>query len=126
MDGSSDQTDITLGVNSNAPAGTYNITVNGNNICGDGGSSTYAITVNSLPALNSFNNETICSGENVQIGQDLGGGYSYQWTATPDHVFNKTVARPTVNPTQSTSYTLVVTNLASGCSTSESVQVIVK
>ena len=38
---------------------------------------------------------------------------------------NKTVARPTVNPTQSTSYTLVVTNLASGCSTTESVQVIV-
>ena len=75
--------------------------------------------------MNSFNNETICSGENVQIGQDLGGGYSYQWTATPDHAFSKTVARPTVNPTQSTSYTLIVTNLASGCSTTESVQVIV-
>ena len=35
------------------------------------------------------NNETICSGENVQIGQDLGGGYSYQWTATPDHALIK-------------------------------------
>ena len=81
--GSSDQRNITLRVKSNANPQNYNITVKGtNSSCGDGGSSTFAITVNSLPDLNSLSNETICLGENVQIGQDLGGGYSVSMTAT--------------------------------------------
>ncbi|MDG1291471.1 MAG: hypothetical protein P8N91_03695, partial [Flavobacteriaceae bacterium] len=62
--GATDQRVLTLRINANASLGDRNISVKANNDCGDGGSSTFAITVNSLPDLNSLSNETICLGEN--------------------------------------------------------------
>ncbi|MEK9603191.1 MAG: PKD-like domain-containing protein, partial [Flavobacteriaceae bacterium] len=116
---------LLLRINANAIAGNRNISVKANNDCGDGVSSIYSISVNSLPGLDLGGNQTVCLGDAATIGEDLGGGFSYSWSASPDHAFNKTIAEPSVSPTESTSYTLTVTNNATGCSTSENIQVFV-
>jgi hypothetical protein len=54
--------------------------------------------------------ETTCAGETVQLQALVGGGtgnYTYSWTSQPAG-FTSSLQNPTVNPTISTQYTLVV------------------
>ncbi len=57
-----------------------------------------------------------CAGTPIAIGGAPAGGYSYQWTGDyTDRLSDPSVSNPTANVLESTSYTVTVTEDASGC-----------
>lgn len=68
----------------------------------------------------------ICRGTGDTIGVDATGGngrYRYKWTPSTG-LSSDTVARPLANPSATTRYTIVVTDVALGCTTRDSVDVV--
>ncbi len=82
------------------------------------------VTVNPLPSANAGVNRAICLGQSTQIGATPVTGNTYSWTSVPVG-FTSTSANPTVNPVVTTTYTLVETIAATGCSNSNNVVVTV-
>lgn len=82
------------------------------------------VTVNALPAAVAGANRTISLNSNTQIGAAAVVGSSYSWTSSPAG-FISTTANPTVSPKVTTTYMLVETNTATGCSNSHGVIVTV-
>ena len=84
------------------------------------------ITVNPLPAANAGTNRSICIGSSTTLGVmgAVGGPSIYSWTSQPVG-FTSALPNPTVSPTLSTTYTLVETIRATGCSKTNSVLVAV-
>ena len=94
------------------------------NACGSGPSSKLQITVNPLPEAYTIDDGDICVGASVFIGGPAVPGNTYSWTANPaGEIFNNTIANPEVSPTVTTTYTLVETNPATGCSNTNSVTI---
>jgi hypothetical protein len=79
----------------------YAVTITDGNECSN--SSSITVTVNDLPAVDAGGDETICSGEAIQLS-GFGGGI-FEWSnglgSTSD---------PEVSPTTETTYTLTVTD----------------
>jgi gliding motility-associated-like protein len=75
------------------------------------GSDTVVITVLPAPTANAGSSGKICSGDSIQLQGS--GGVSYQWSPATG-LNNATIANPFAKPTQSTNYSLVVTD-ANGC-----------
>jgi gliding motility-associated-like protein len=66
----------------------------------------------------------ICAGSNVSLNSNNNPAYSYNWTATPaDPTLNATSANPSVSPSQTTTYTAIISSGA--CSITETVTVTV-
>lgn len=81
------------------------------------------LTVN-VPVTDISENATICFGEDTQLIADGGAGASYQWdnAATLD---DPTSASPVAMPSETTSYTVLITD-ANGCTATEQVFVVVE
>ena len=58
-------------------------------------------------------NQVICLGQSTQIGGCQFEGYTYKWSSSPfDPNFNSTIAKPVVNPSSTTTYTLTMSGPA--------------
>ncbi|MFZ4522037.1 MAG: T9SS type A sorting domain-containing protein [Bacteroidales bacterium] len=82
------------------------------------------VTVNPLPAAIAGTNRDICLNASTILGSDEVAGNSYSWISVPSG-FTSTQANPTVSPTVATTYTLVETITATGCTNTNSVTVTV-
>ena len=104
-------------------AGTYMVsyTLATSSGCGNV-TATTNVTINSLPPAQTGPNKSICTGASTQIGVAAVPGNTYSWISDPAG-FTSTVANPMVTPPETTTYTLVVTNTATGCTNSNSVMV---
>ncbi|HBB93655.1 MAG TPA: hypothetical protein DC042_18485, partial [Bacteroidales bacterium] len=82
------------------------------------------VTVNPLPAAAAGANRTICLNSPTQIGAAAVVGSTYSWTSNPAG-YTSALANPTVTPLVTTTYTVVETITATGCTNSNSVTVTV-
>ncbi|HEX5002979.1 MAG TPA: gliding motility-associated C-terminal domain-containing protein [Bacteroidia bacterium] len=89
--------------------------------CGTFYSDSVSVTVNSVTNASINNNLMICPPETAQLNAT--GGTSYQWTPEAGLNFSN-IPNPVASPTQSTVYSVVVTN-DYGCSITLSVEVII-
>lgn len=80
------------------------------------------ITVNSLPLISRSNDTTICENSTAKLFAN--GGSSYSWTPVTG-LDNPNIAAPAATLSVSTKYYVTVIN-AAGCSTKDSVNIIVK
>ncbi len=102
-------------------SGTYSVTVTGANSCTASISST--LKVNETPVGKAwFDTKTACTGSTLQLYAD--GGGTYQWTGPAG--FSSAQQNPTranLNASHSGIYTVVITGLYGGCTSSYSVNV---
>jgi len=114
-------------VNFSASAVSGAITVSGMNACGNGQASpSFNVTVGNPPVANAGNNQTIASGSTATLsGSATGGSGSYSYTWTPANLLvNATVQSPTTTALSSTTtFTLLVTDINSGCTGTATVQI---
>ncbi|MCX6307183.1 MAG: T9SS type A sorting domain-containing protein [Bacteroidetes bacterium] len=82
------------------------------------------ITVNPLPAAAAGSDRDICLNASTTLGADAIAGSTYSWSAVPSG-FTSTLANPAVSPTVTTTYTVVETITATGCTDTHSVTVTV-
>ncbi len=102
-------------------------TLNVTDYLGNYGSKTIRVVVNPKPVVNLIRNHEICLGDAIKIGSIASGGgsnFRYFWQPQTDIDFTK-IAEPTVKPTKTTKYYLVLEN-EFGCQTLDSVLVVVK
>ncbi|MDD3878237.1 MAG: hypothetical protein PHT69_16580, partial [Bacteroidales bacterium] len=119
----------TIVVNFASNASSGNISVAGSNNCGSGVfSSPFAVNVNQLPIVSAGNDTSISNGANIILnGSALGGSgfYSFSWSPA-SLLVNPNVQNPqTVNLTNSTNFTLTVTDNITGCMKTAQVQILV-
>ena len=93
-----------ISVSPTANPTTYSVIVTDANGCVD--STSTSITVNPLPIITITGNDTICNGATASL--TVSGASSYVWSS------GQTVAVVTVNPTNTTTYTVVGTS-TDGC-----------
>jgi gliding motility-associated-like protein len=111
---------------------TYTFTTTNSSSCS--ASASVTVTVNPLPVAVPGAAVTICSGNSAQLGAQLGAapiaGLTYSWSPATG-LSSSTVANPTVTLTNTTgaattqTYTLTVTNLATGCTSTGTIVVTV-
>lgn len=85
---------------------------------------TVVVQVSEKPLANAGTNVTICPNKGVPIGSPALNGYSYSWTPTSG-LSDPTAAQPIANPTNTTTYQLVVVSNASRCTDTSRVTVTV-
>ncbi|MFZ9848453.1 MAG: hypothetical protein ACO3EE_09930 [Flavobacteriales bacterium] len=108
---STSDTTQTINVHS---AQTITLTVDDGDGCN--GTDAIQIAVNALPDMTLIpTTASICSGAAAIIGHDYGTGYSYLWSTT--------ATTPTINTSVGASYSIKVTNDATGCWADTSVAV---
>lgn len=95
-----------------SPTTTTTYTVTASNTYNCTSTTNFQVTVNPLPNATISGNSTSCSGENVIL--TASGGDQYIW----DNGNNN--ATITVNPTNTTTYSVIVSNTATGCSSTAS------
>lgn len=103
-------------------AGTYTVVASNNaSYCTNNMTGSATIVVNPLPTVSAGGNQSIPNGTSVTLDGSASGGsgsYSYSWTPTA-YLVNPTVEDPTTTIlTTTTTYTLVVTDLTTGCQNS--------
>lgn len=110
-------------VSSSDAATNYNVVVTG--AISPAVTSTDAnLVVNPLPAAAAGSNVTICINASTVLGAAAVVGSTYSWTSSPAG-FTSTAANPTVTPLVTTTYTVVETITATGCTKSNSIVVTV-
>jgi hypothetical protein len=123
---------ITTGQNTNAITVDYstgavsgNVSVSGVNNCGSGPSSQLFVTVNALPVADAGFDFTINYGTSTTLHAAPGGSGSFSYHWSPEELLvNPDVQDPqTVILTETTVFTVVVTNQASLCQNSDEVVV---
>jgi len=92
---------------------TYTVIVADANGCS--ASDLVTIIVNPLPIANAGTDQDICMFSSAQLSAS--GGISYQWNPISD-LSNPTISNPIANPTNNTTYTVIVTD-ANTCSSSD-------
>jgi hypothetical protein len=80
------------------------------------------VAVNSLPLATTVNGAAICFGDSAAIGGSATAGNSYMWSPVTD-LNSTTISNPMASPTVTIIYTLTETNIATGCSESNSLTV---
>jgi hypothetical protein len=95
------------------PTTTTTYTVTGTSAAGCTGTATVTVTVVPPPVANAGPDQTICIGENVQLGAPPVNGLSYSWQGHSG-LSNPSIANPTASPTTTTTYTLTVTQTVGG------------
>lgn len=91
-------------------AGKYYVTVTNAVVCSNIDST--VVTVNPAPlASTSFANASICIGDSIQL--QAAGGPPYNWIPSAG-LSNATIFNPKASPSQTTTYSVIVTN-TSGC-----------
>lgn len=94
---------------------TYQVVVTGE--CGTDSVSVDVIYAD--PVGSALPDETICLGDSAQLGAS--GGSTYLWDP-PETLSDPTIAAPLASPTDTTSYTVLITTV-DGCEMTDSVQV---
>ena len=97
---------------------TYNVTVT-DGICTDVAQVT--VTVNQLPTPDAGADVEFCEGEDVQLMAT--GGVSYEWSPATG-LSNPNIFNPIASPTETTTYTVTVTD-ANGCMNTDEVTITV-
>ena len=82
------------------------------------------VTINHLPVADPGTPQTICQGGSAIIGAKPEVGATYLWSSVPVG-FTSTLPGPEVSPLVTTTYTVVETYTATGCSNSHSVVITV-
>jgi len=83
------------------------------------------ITVIGAPNANAGIDQSInCGGMGTTIGTTAVGGMAYSWSPS-NSLSNSNIAQPTATPLGNTTYTLTVTNLATGCYNTDNVTITV-
>jgi hypothetical protein len=100
---------------------TYTLVVT-NTLTGCSDTDEIVVNVNPLPIANAGLNQSICNNAAIQIGTVAVAGNTYLWTPA-SNLSSPTAANPTANPSSTTTYTVVVTNTATGCTNSDAVVV---
>lgn len=100
-----------------ANAGQYTVIAYNQYACSSTAST--QIIVNPLPVANVSGATTICAGENTQL--TASGGSSYLWSPGKT-LSDSTIANPVASPTDTTTYTVKISN-ASGCFVTRNVTV---
>lgn len=114
---------------SNVPAGsngyTYRCQVTVSVPCAPTASSTVTLTVNPNPSatITPSGSTTFCTGGNVTLGVPTGSNLSYQWKESGNNINGATNASLLVNTAGS--YSVVVTNTATGCTATSSTTAVV-
>jgi gliding motility-associated-like protein len=97
------------------PAATTNYSVIVTNAANCSDTASVSVTVNPLPNAAISGTTTLCNGQSTTLSAAGSGNYLWSNGSTSSSI--------TVSPASNTSYTLVVTDPATGCSDSSSVQV---
>ena len=100
---------------------TYNVVASNQYGCTANGQVT--VTIKPSPTAKAGTDKDICPGAPIQIGETPLSNLTYSWTSIPAG-FTSTSANPTVNPTTTTTYKLMVTD-TSGCKAEDEVIVVV-
>jgi len=93
---------------------TYSVTVTNANGCT--ATSSMVLTVNQLPVASAGTNNAICTGNSTTLNAT--GGTTYLW-APATSLNNAAIPNPVATPTNTTTYTVTVTD-ANGCSATSS------
>lgn len=84
-------------------------------------------TINELPIADAGKDAEICNGGDITLTGIASGGtgpYTYQWTSVPaSSITGSTTATPTVKPNQTTVYKLTVRDQATGCISTDEVEI---
>lgn len=99
------------------PSANSSYTVEVTGLCGATAVANVFITVHDLPTANAGNDATICEGQSTTLNGS--GGVSYDWDNGAQDI-----ASPTVSPSSTTTYNLIVTD-GNGCTDTDDVQVTV-
>ena len=89
------------------------------------GSDQVQVDVSGLPEAIVINPQTICQGESIDLGDSPVSGNSYLWTADSSG-WTSTLANPSHSPQSTTTYTLTITNIATGCQDTDQVTITVE
>ena len=89
------------------------------------GSDQVQVDVSGLPEAIVTNPQTICQGESIDLGDSPVSGNSYFWTADSSG-WTSTLANPSHSPQSTTTYTLTITNIATGCQDTDQVTITVE
>ena len=108
-------------VASPATSTTYTVTVT-NTTTGCSNTDDIMITVNALPAAAAGTDAAVCAGSST--GLLATGGDSYMWSPSAG-LDNDMIDNPTATPASTTTYTVTVTDAATGCSNTDDVTVTV-
>ena len=103
-------------------SGNHNLTVTDGNTGCVKISPNVGITVKALPTANAGADKSVCAGLSVPIGSSSVAGNTYTWSPVTG-LNSGVVSNPTVMPSNSTTYTVTVTNTATGCSKTDAVLV---
>ena len=87
-------------------------------------SNSVIVTINPLPAANAGSDQSICTGNSAMLGSSAVSGDTYSWSSNPSGT-TSTLSNPGVTPTVTTTYTLIETITATGCTNTNLVVVTV-
>lgn len=83
------------------------------------------ITVNPAPVANAGPNFNICYGDTITMGNPGVAGNTYMWSPAAG-LSSTTVAQPKASPDDTTTYSMTVTNTSTGCSATNTVEIVVR
>ena len=98
------------------PTSTTSYIVTVTDVNGCSAQDTMVLTVNPQPIVSAGANQTICFGQSTSLNAT--GGINYIWSP-PAGLSNTAISNPTANPTDTTTYTVTVTDLHGCTNTSD-------
>lgn len=107
--------------------GEKTVTLEVTNSCGTTTVST-SFNVNPIPELDLGPDREICRGETIMLDSEIipEGNYTYSWTANPfSNIQNQNSTNPTIRPDETTTYTVIATNVQTSCSIESQITVTV-
>jgi gliding motility-associated-like protein len=102
------------------PVSTTEYVITASNPDGCADEDTVLVTVKPIPVVSITNDTLICPKMNVQL--TASGGSSYSWTPSAT-LSNPFIADPTATPDKNTTYVVEVNDIATGCTSSDSVAI---
>jgi len=97
-----------------SPSVTTNYVLLSQNSSGCTSTDTVKVVVNPLPTANAGLDQSICFGTGTTIGSVAISGMTYSWTPSTG-LSSTTTAQPFAQPSSTITYTVTVTNSATGC-----------
>ena len=121
--GGNNTNSITVDFSTSAVSG--NISVNGENDCGNGPASVFPVVVNSLPVANAGNDTTISFGTSAFLHAATAGtgSYSYHWSPETLLINPNVKNTQTLQLTTTAIFHLIVTSQGSACTNDDNVTV---
>ena len=104
-------------------AGTYDVKLVSGSGAGCLDSITKQVVIVANPTADAGPDQNICPGGSVQIGVAPSAGFTFSWTPTTG-LSNVNIANPIATPISPTTYTVVITETATGCIDSDAMDVL--